>query len=391
MIWLDEDRVLHFDRGRCCQCGACLAACSEGALYRLPFADGRFDIAWHADKCTSCGRCAYVCPAPVLPERPWTKDSWENIDSCWTGHARDEKIRRNSSSGGVVRTLLASVLSLGKADEAYCLVEKDAPPGVEGGYLSAGFPVSSPANSTYRPVPFLERLEFARLRGGKLAIAGTNCQLMAAGRFFEGSETGLLRIGILCKQQKHLGFTSFIRRRLGFPPEGGEKVSYRGDGWPGTMSIGGIGMDWADAAALPFGKGLWTLPACRFCPNAMGDGADITVADPWNIVSGNQAGAGLSLVIVHTRAGRDLIDSSSGMIHFEPVGVELAKSSVDWPSLVRKLKDVTARTAPGAPFTSRAGIMLRDSARKVLERLLDRRTPPRFALRLLAKLPISPW
>ncbi len=391
MIWFDDEQVLCFDPARCCQCGACLAACPTGALARRDALDGRFDIVWNGEMCINCGRCASVCPAPDLPLRRWTENSWGAVESCWLGHSVDGERRIESSSGGVIRTLIESAVESGLVHEAYCLLEDDESPWVRGGYLPAGFPVSRLANSTYRPVPFLENLEELRRSGGKLVVAGTNCQLMAVEKFYSGVDLELLRIGILCKQQKDLRFTRFIRRRLGLSPDGKDRVSYRGDGWPGKMTARGRSIEWADAAALPFGRGLWTLPACRYCANAMGERADITVADPWNIVRAADSGGGLSLIVVHTGRGRELLESSAGAIGLESVGVDAVRRSIDWPSLSRKIENVSIRASKRRSLSQRLRIGIRDLTRKRLERLLERWTPPSALLRLIARIPLSPW
>lgn len=53
--------VLLFDNVRCTRCGACAAACPEGA--QVLSAAGR---AVDRTRCTACGRCAAVCPARAL-------------------------------------------------------------------------------------------------------------------------------------------------------------------------------------------------------------------------------------------------------------------------------------------------------------------------------------
>ncbi|MCK4538585.1 MAG: Coenzyme F420 hydrogenase/dehydrogenase, beta subunit C-terminal domain [Candidatus Krumholzibacteria bacterium] len=392
MISYGKDDKIHFEVDRCCQCGACLAGCASGALSRDWIEDGRFRIIWDEASCISCGLCVRICPVPLLSANPWKEMSWTSIASSWLSHSTDPDRRRNSSSGGVIRTLIESALNTGIVDEAYCLVDDTFFPWVKGGYVSRGFRVEDFANSTYRPVPVLENLEFSRPREGKLIVVGTNCQLIALDNFYGGKRDDLIMIGVFCKQQKNEGFTRFMRGRMGLDREGEGKVSYRGKGWPGKIEIEDRTIEWADAAALPFGKGLWTLPACRLCPNPMGAGADITVADPWNIVRSGEVGGGLSLVIVHSERGRELLTLSSSSLESRPVTIEDVKQSVDWPGLRRKNKNTRIRAGcESGTLLAHLKMRMDDMGRICLEKILNLWTPPRLILKILAKIPIRPW
>ena len=63
-----ENGTLHFDKMRCCQCGSCLAACSEDALKVSIDADGLTLLECDQNLCKMCGSCVSVCPAGRFPE-----------------------------------------------------------------------------------------------------------------------------------------------------------------------------------------------------------------------------------------------------------------------------------------------------------------------------------
>lgn len=57
-----RDRQLMFVAHKCINCGACYAACPEGALTMSEDGIRRFDVA----RCTTCGRCVEACCAAAL-------------------------------------------------------------------------------------------------------------------------------------------------------------------------------------------------------------------------------------------------------------------------------------------------------------------------------------
>jgi coenzyme F420-reducing hydrogenase beta subunit len=385
MISFDENGVLRFDEERCCQCGACLAGCAEGALSRRSMRDGRFAIVWEESRCTGCNACVAVCPAHDLPDRRWTDDSWDSVRRAAVGHAVDLLRRRFSSSGGVARTLVESALAGDLVDRAYCLVQDGQYPWAKGAYIERGFDISRIANSTYRPIPVLENCK-PLADGARLLVVGLNCQLIGLQKYYARGRIELYRIGILCKRQKSELFTRFVRRRLGLPAAGTEPPSYRGSGWPGEMTVDGRRIAWAEAAALPFGKGLWTVPGCRYCANAFGDAADVTIADPWNIVTEAEADGGLSLVIVRSERGERLLERAGEAIATSPVDIEAVKRSIEWRRLRRKIDAIPARLGRTGGFAAMR-IRTGDLARRICEAVLDRYVPPRLVLRLLARMP----
>ncbi|MBN1885255.1 MAG: Coenzyme F420 hydrogenase/dehydrogenase, beta subunit C-terminal domain [Candidatus Krumholzibacteriota bacterium] len=388
MIWFDDGDRLRFDAERCCLCGGCLAACDAGALGRRPAADGRFEIVWDDDACVRCGRCVEVCPAPELPRRALTAEALAEIRVAYVGRAADPAVRRSSSSGGVARTLVTAALETGTADLACCLVSAEQPPWARGALLGKGFDPSVIANSVYRPVPLLE--ECGQVGAGStLVVTGTHCQLLAAEHLYGDAGVDLLRIGLLCKQQKHLGFTRFVRRRLGMDAREERRIDYRGDGWPGRISAGGRSIGFSETAALPFGKWLWTIPACMYCANAFGDTADLTIADPWGIVRPEDAGDGMSMIAVRTEKGAALLAAAGEAIELEQIDTAAFARSIRWPDLERKIASIPIRLGESGSRGERRRLDARNRERRWYEWILERFDPPRVIRKILGRLPFA--
>jgi len=324
-----RDNKILFDQKRCCQCGVCLASCEYGALKRIWLDNGLFRIESDAEKCTKCLKCLKTCPAPMLPDILVTEKDWQAIQQVYLGNSVDDNVRYAASSGGVARALLHGALKTDLCQAAYAVLEADAYPWATGGYFTGESNDTRIANSKYLPVPMCENL--LPRESGTLIVAGTNCQLLAVDAFYKNSDVKLIKIGLLCKQQKTLDFSRFIAKRLGINNYGNTAIRYRGEGWPGTMTIQEKKMLWEKAAALPFGKRLWSVPGCRFCNHPLGSVADITLADPWKIVDSERKG--MTMILVRSLTGKQLLDKCHGIIELRSIAPEKAKQSVDWQGM----------------------------------------------------------
>jgi coenzyme F420-reducing hydrogenase beta subunit len=378
-----RDHVLGFDASRCTQCGACFAACRNGALSPETGRDGAFLVQWSAQACKLCAQCVRTCPASDLHAYPFRESDWAQCLAAFLGRARSHDCCVAASSGGVGRALIAHCLRTRYCDAAWCVTQKEDGE-VQGTLLRGCDDVRQIATSVYRPFPVLANLP--RLKPGThLLLVGTNCQIRAAARFFKGSGVHILKVAILCKQQKTLGFTRFARRMLGVGEAG--VVYYRGGGWPGEVHVGGSRAPFEHVSSLPLGKRLWCIPGCRLCPNPLGHAADLTLADPWGILNERSANGGATLVIVRTDAGRALLEDAGSEIALEPISIAAAKRSVDWQGILEKQSRQANYLDGPVPVVRRALFRVGELQRRTYELILGRYCPPRVLLRILNRLP----
>jgi coenzyme F420-reducing hydrogenase beta subunit len=382
MIWF-ENKLLHFESDRCCQCGACLSACGHNALSAGSPAQGIFPILWDRVACVNCNLCERICPARELPNRPLTEEEWDSCLHVWVGWSHDPVRRRQASSGGVARTLVEQCLETGECDAAWCVVKSNTGGDARGGLLRRGDDLSNIANSVYQPVMAMAGIPDLPL-GTKLLVVGTNCQLQSLDNLY-GRRLKLFKVAILCKQQKTLQFSTHLRKLLGV--SAGTELEYRGNGWPGSCSAAGLSKPWEQVAALPFGKSLWRLPACRFCPHPLGEGVDITLADPWGIRQERESGGGMNLIIVRTRRGEVMLQASRDALGLETATIEEAKRSVDWPKVQAKQMRIPYYLGTEKYLIRRLYYRLGDWQRRMYEWLLENMRLPLILMRLLGRFP----
>ena len=109
--------------GLCTSCGVCVGICPKNC------------ICWERDKglylpyinpeqCVSCGLCASVCPglghSYEVKSNPIDAVTGEYLECC-NAWSKDPQVRHVSASGGVVTTLVKTLLKTGSYDSVFCL------------------------------------------------------------------------------------------------------------------------------------------------------------------------------------------------------------------------------------------------------------------------------
>ncbi|BBO92878.1 hypothetical protein DSCOOX_60580 [Desulfosarcina ovata subsp. ovata] len=245
--------------------------------------------------------------------------------------------------------------------------------------------ISQVAPSMYLPILAMKNLR-PKQNVESIAIVGTTCQLLAASKLLKGRVDKIIRIAIFCKQQKHLGFTHFIKKRLRINTnEPVAEVEYRGSGWPGKMSINKHSLDYEMAAAIPFGKRLWCLPACNFCPSPFGYKADLTLADPWGIEPSE--GSGKTMAIAWTSLGQELLRNTLNL-EFKPgLDISSIKGSIDWKSLLRKNELTKYYLGEKVPIALQIAGLSEKVQTRFLEQVLSSIRLPALLYKVIAHLP----
>jgi coenzyme F420-reducing hydrogenase beta subunit len=382
MLFCTQNQI-QFKLERCCQCGACLASCPSCALTRTWRDNGLFMVHCNVDKCTKCQECVRVCPSIILPDLKLTEDDWKAVRQVYLGHAIKESIRYNASSGGIARTIIRNTLEKGACRWVYTVLESDKYPWAMGGYITRESFKARISNSMYRPLPVCENLR--KLTSGKLLVVGTHCQLLAVEAFYRSSEVELVKICILCKQQKTLDFSRFMAKRLRVPDYRNTRIQYRGDGWPGEITMAKKKMPYEEAAALPFGKGLWRVPGCRFCTHPLGARADLTLADPWKITSDEKSG--MTLILVRTEEGEKLLDLCREDAELKGIPLALAQISIDWNGIKCKQERTEYYLGNSMGLDKRMKYKIGELQRALYEKLLLSTRIPKLALKVLNKVP----
>lgn len=310
-----KDGIVKFSINGCQQCGACGAVCAKSAISYNDLANGTKGIVIDQTLCVKCMRCVNVCPA----KRELHDDAYmERLKDTkyYLAFNESEEIRRNSSSGGVCRTLIIETLKNDIVDGVYSLRKLDNYPSAIGEfYTKENIPeYNDIPNSVYHSIMVCSELHKVH-RVKRLMLIGTSCQLYALEKALKGKYEELIKVCIFCKQQKTLDSTRWLAKAMGVKLSSKQSVSirYRGEGWPGILRIMEAQLPWNRAAGLPFGRRLWTVPGCNICADPFGIEveADLCLMDPWNIREPNNLGE--TLVSVYTDRGQSTLKATKNI------------------------------------------------------------------------------
>lgn len=322
----------HVDIGLACVgCHACQVVCPHDAIEMQADPAGFLYPTVYLQRCTECGRCKVACP--VLNPPP--SHSPLKAYACM---ARDDALRKASSSGGVFSLLAQDTLGLGGVvfgavlDEHMDVVHERAETNENLPALRGSKYVQSRMGSTYREVR-------DSLRSGRAVLfSGTPCQVAGLRSYLGRDFDGLLCVDIVChgvpsprvwrrylqqleEQYQARPITAAFRRK----DEGWRSFSMAvgfNNGAEHRMTLQ------EDPFLRAFLSDVCLRPSCHACRfKGLERPADITLGDFWgveDVAPECDDDRGTSLVLVHSVAGRDAFERVRGALVTQSVSLEAA-------------------------------------------------------------------
>lgn len=318
---------------KCTGCAACANACPAGAIQILPNAEGFFAPRIDKKACTHCGLCTQVCPVcrPAYDHSP--------APACYAVMG-DDRLRMQSSSGGVFTMLARRVLKEGGAvcgaaytrdwgvEHVIVEDEKDLDKLRKSKYMQSN------TAHIYRPIKNL--LE----QGRKVLFAGCPCQVAGLRSFLGKNPDGLLTIDVVCHGAPSPAvFQKFLQENK--PGKTVKNIDFREKevwGWQSLTVIkyhdGEIYRKPHDGC--PFFRGflanLFLNAPCGNCPfNKIPRQGDVTLGDFWEIHRYNPLytdGKGTGIVLANSAKGAAAVEQiRSECKLFEPVPMDFALQS----------------------------------------------------------------
>lgn len=310
----------------CTGCGTCVGTCPKDAIEIVKSQNGIYVPQINHEKCNKCGICLTVCPGypvnfkmlnlEIFGKEP--KDSLiGNHISCYTGYATDHQTRYTSASGGVITALLLFALDEGIIDGALVTKMSEKNPLEPEVYLARRTKdIISASRSKYCPVSLNIALRELLNERGKFAIVGLPCHIHGV-RKAEMINKKLkkkivLHLGIFCSHTVNFLGTEFLLSKLGIKKEDVEKINYRGEGWPGMMTLS---LKRGKKVSVPALSGLFGLvhqayfftpTRCITCLDQTCELADISFGDAWLPEFADEK-TGISIIMSRTKLGEEIL------------------------------------------------------------------------------------
>lgn len=308
------------DKAKCCGCETCALACPRHCIAMVEDDEGFLYPQVDSAVCVDCGLCDKVCPMRAEAPAPHA------LLGCYATVNADEKVRLQSSSGGLFAALAGSVLEQGGAvfaaeyDNCGEVFHSQADDLTGVRKMMGSKYVQSRMGSTYFSVKNV-------LGSGRAALfVGTPCQVAGLHSFLREKEyPRLLTVDLACHGVPSPGvWRRYLSETLG-NGKGDIYVNFRdkSTGWKHyslTIKSGHkqISEPASESAFMKaFLSDVILRPSCYSC-NFKNGGchSDLSIGDFWGIVRCHpdwDDDKGIGITLVNTDKGREALACLSGV------------------------------------------------------------------------------
>lgn len=303
---------------------------------------------------------------------------WGRCGTMRYAWASDAGVRFTAATAGVLTALGQYLLTSGDAASVLHVGPDPSRP-LRSRWVISTTPeeVLANAGSRYGPTAPLAGLGMALDRGEPFAVIAKPCDLGALHRRAEADsridQLVVARLAVVCGGQSRLSKSLRLLDQLGVAETAVTLIRYRGHGNPGptrvetrdgqTFEVGYLEL-WED-------EGTWDLETrCKLCPDALGEAADVAVADVWPGGAPTGEDEGFSGVIARSAAGESLLSraAADGRI---VLGDAIGPRELDdmQPHQVRKKEALAARyqgmADVGVPPIAARGLRIDELGRRL--------------------------
>ena len=349
--------------GLCIGCGLCRNIAGPEAVEMVTTPEGRErPVTRAALPKETLAAINAVCPGTrIVGAEPDSLPAAAETDSVWgpflpttlaIAHAGDPAVRHRAAAGGVLTALGQHLLRSGAVELVlHVKVAPDAPLRSVATLSETPEAVAEAAGSRYGPAAVLAELDAALAQDRPLAVIAKPCDVGAVRRFCAVNERArrLVRycLALVCGGASDLGKSRDLLADFNVREQDLSLFRYRGFGNPGPTRIetkDGRNFEvtyqdmWADESG-------WRIqPRCKICPDAIGEAADIVVADNWPGGAPTGEDAGFNAVFARTAAGAALFERAVADGALTVVrGIDIRDMDDFQPHQVRKKRAVWAR------------------------------------------------
>ena len=344
------DNVNNVVSNRLCMgCGTCVSGCPAGCIQmRFSPKAGQFLPEIQLNRCIHCHTCLDVCPGLSVHFDALNKARFGHIpeqaslghyQQCYTGFSRNEQLRFEGASGGVITQLLTYYFDHRKIEavivtkpsrdywmkpEVFCCTHQGK--------------LKNSQKSIYTNVPLNAKLKQLSDMDCPYAFVGLPCHVHGLLKLFKIDaklkKNCVIILGLICSGAQKVSALLYYFSRLKIDPNSIRSVDYRAGGFPGQLRLHFRNKDskllprrFSDKKSrLAYGSafnGFFHLDRCFSCFDKLNTLADISLGDPWLKRFENEC-VGQNIVLARSHAGNHDIQNAQdeGYLSLEPASIE---------------------------------------------------------------------
>ena len=313
---------------KCSGCGACEQICPKSAISMTPNDEGFLYPEVGSSLCVECRLCEKICP--VLNVKTSTDFSERK---AYAAICRDEKIRLESSSGGMFTVLAEKVIADGGVVFG---AEFDSDFSVRHGWTDSVFGLERFRGSKY--LQSRTESSFSECRkflddGRKVLYTGTPCQIAGLKAFLKKDYENLFTVDVICHGVPSPAlWQKYIKFREKKSASRIVKTAFRrkNDGW----KLFSLSFTFANGSeySVNQSKGMWMLSFNKnvmmrnSCYDCVFKGSeilsDITIGDFWgiqNYIPEKDDDKGYSICFLNTDKGEKLFKSVKSSLFVDEI------------------------------------------------------------------------
>ena len=313
---------------KCSGCGACGQICPKSAISMMPNAEGFLYPQVDSELCVECKLCEKTCP--VLNVKTSTDFSERK---AYAAICSDEKIRLESSSGGMFTVLAEKVIADGGVVFG---AEFDSDFSVRHGWTDSVFGLERFRGSKY--LQSRTESSFSECRkflddGRKVLYTGTPCQIAGLKAFLKKDYENLFTVDVICHGVPSPAlWQKYIKFREKKSASRIVKTAFRrkNDGW----KLYSLSFTFANGSeySVNQSKGMWMLSFNKnvmmrnSCYDCVFKGSeilsDITIGDFWgiqNYIPEKDDDKGYSICFLNTDKGEKLFKSVKSSLFVDEI------------------------------------------------------------------------
>lgn len=324
------------DNRLCVSCGICGAVCPQKCI-SFEEKYGQYVPSINNQNCIKCGICTEVCSAHSMDFLKYASINGQSVPpkwivgevlKCYNGFSLDNGVHINGTSGGLITTIIESLLNYDVYDKTFLIDEFNYSSIVETKLFHKNSNLHETQKSRYIPVSHRAAVTYMlENRSERLIFVATSCvihTLLNVIDKYKLSRDNYLLLGLFCDRTLNQNIFRYFENKVNDVSKL-EKLYFRTkekSGWPGDIKLelkNGDEIFLSKFERMKV-KDYFQLERCLYCVDKLNQFSDISFGD--NYTKKNDSIDGSNSIIVRSLRGERAINKLKNAIEIYEVDTE---------------------------------------------------------------------